>query len=224
MAFAPAPTLRVLKMDFSAGVQGWSEKLWIPEGDLASSIATATTLVGYRLALLAADCVLDYAHISTVDHERDSHEIDFDTTLAAKYPGVAVGTPTPAVPPGELNTNDLENCIRVKMENARGDWANRYFHGIPDAFVLGRELTDVITPAAGVVPPLGDGTFSTNWFTVAGYYLAKIKSLCVMGRRKKINGVWASFSDTMYRIKSGGLGRHKVGRPSGVPRGRAIPH
>lgn len=222
MAWESGKSLRVLAMYFSQGVKGWSERLYVFGSALDTVKTTCESLVSYRLAMLAKDCSLDYVKISTVGPPRDRHKIRFDAAETAKYTPAAVVAPAVA-DPGLLVCNDPENCVQVELENADGNWATRFLHGIPDSVVSSNQLTQVITPAVGVVPAIGDVTFSKDWFVIVGYYLSKIKALTVMGKRVLAGGSYNWYQDAIYACESGGLTRHKVGRPFGLARGRATP-
>lgn len=222
MAFANTALVWQLTMSFEGNKAGWQEKLYLTSGDVATALTAANDLVNYRLALLPSVYNMVFAKISKVGSPRDRRAVASNFPLPGAWPGELSGTP-PVAAAGTLTSNSDKDAIAYQIETADGSWTTRYLHGIPDKYYSADLITSAITEAGAAPPAIDDVSFSTNWFTVAGYYYYKVRHSTVMFRQR-FNGAQTLLqTDTIAAIFTRKATQHKVGRVFGEERGRAVP-
>lgn len=220
----PVTSLYKLVMDFrSPAGKGWSEGHYLPTGSTTALEDAARTIVDYRLALLPPDCALVYCKYSQLGGDRDANVIEYAFPKAGTWPGDPFVTPATAPEPGSLTIEVAEIAVSLRIFTPTGLGANRWVHAVPDNRVNGEVLTDAIAAATVAPPAIGGGTFSTDWAVRFGYLMYHLKALTVYGQKQRgPGGVPQWGTATINKILVRGVVSKRIGRPFGVPRGRAL--
>lgn len=126
---------------------GWSEKWYIPATDWRTARRLGDRLALIRSCMHARGVKMVWAHVGFTDRP----------ALRWNIPSWQISTPLWG---GRYSdeTHSPFNCLQIRFETAEGEWANRYFCGLPDAFLHNMQLTSPanLWPPSRPAPTIGD--------------------------------------------------------------------
>lgn len=222
MSFATPGSLYQLTMSMSGDEQGWSEKLYLPEADLALALAKGEKLARLRLNCLPSVCDMVWARISLIGVPRDAHAV------LNSFPAPGLYNPGGPSDDDEALADHVPNlttdAVRYRLETAEGPWSMRFLHGVPDEQIAGDALVDALalTTAVPADPTTVDAT-ATSWPVLAGTYLNAVRTLTKWARIRIVDEAPVIETADIFKLIVRGVEFKKTGRPFGQRRGRATP-
>lgn len=211
-----------LTMKFDGDDGGWSEKVYFQGANNAAMNTAAVKIINYRIRFLPRQCKITAAVLSTLGKPRGGKEVQVSYPVTGLWYGntTVAGTITQ-----NENINNPDNAIRLRFENSGEDFASRWIHGIPDAQVNASRIVDTIASAStaeDTIPAVDDDTVD-GWGVRVNNYMRLLFNSTKMVKRTVTNARTVFQTDSIAVVISKGYARHKTGRPTDLPVGRASP-
>jgi hypothetical protein len=200
---------------------GWSEVYNIDAADDASAAIVLTKLANHRSWLLPVTATIVYGRVGVIPNIRR-------ITPITVLPLVGIAPTLTTANANNINDPEWGPCFRLLAEEGRS--GTKLIHGVPDDIVIAKKITPVAPGGtwSDILTVPGDGTVQPGTYAVAlKNYLSACMQFCVLpSQRQKVIVGGNTVDGFVLRHYIGLMGRdarrHKVGRPFGLARGKAV--